>query len=443
MGMLREYILAPTSLFYSVVDFLLRRKKLLALIVVVFFTILGISVLCRGGIGPPPRRTDLTVFLRAAEAIRSGEHIYYVANARGWHYMYPPLFATLLMPFTKFPLLVNTTLWYMLSVASFFGTVILSSRFAEDRAAGMRASVMAALFCAPPLLEVMTRGQIDMMVVFLAVAVLYLYFAGRDVWAALLLAFAVVLKVSPLALIVVFFLVKKEWKFCAAFCLGGIFFTLVFPSLILGAERNWFFLTEWNRIMSHAASEAGHKSHIWQELINPFATDNLSLYSVFTRWAWPSEAALAGNSNFLIRWGVRVSGGAALLVLAFFSRGKADRKTMVLEYSLFSFLMIFISPVSSLHHFIFLFPMFFAAFLYLNDLPKGSALYRSISWGTFIAALTYLLGLSARKPFSAWGLPILGALVLWCVLLAVLIGRASMFYPDQKNKIRHAPGQNA
>ena len=283
--------------------------------------------------------------------------------------------------------------------------------------------MQAALFCIPPLLEVLvSRAQIDMMIVFLAVAVLYLYVNGKSVWAALALAFAVVLKVSPLAALFMFFIVKREWKLCAAFCLGGIFFALVFPSFVLGAERNWFFLTEWNRIMGHAVSETGYHSHIWEELMNPFATDNLSLYAVFTRWSWPSEAVLIANSNFLIRWGVRAFGVVALLALSFFSRGKTDQKRTILEYSLFSFLMIFISPVSSLHHFIFLFPMFFAAFLYLDDLPQGSFAYRSLSWGAVIAAVTYILGLAARDPFCAWGLPILGTLVFWCVLLVFLAG---------------------
>lgn len=420
-----KYLKNPIELVYLVVDFLLEHKRFLILIAVTFFGILGISVLFRGGIGPPPRRTDLTVFLRAAEAIQSGEHIYLVTNARGWSYMYLPLLAIMLTPFTSLPLLVNTSWWYLLSVASFFGMIFLSTRLIQNHRLGMRAAVMASLFCIPPLLEAATRGQPDIMVTFLAVAILYLYMQKKDVWAGLLFAFTVAFKFSPLAPLIVLFLVKRDWKVCASFFIGIILFVVVLPSLFIGTEQNWFFVTEWNRIMSHAVSEAGHESHLWAQVVTPFAEDNQSLYATITRWVWPSESVLVANSNSFLRWGVRAFSFLLLGLLAFLSRKKREevsREKLLLEYSLYTVLIFFASPVASLHHYIILYLMYLASFFYLEKVPRGSFSYQILSWGALIAFITYLLGLAARDPFCYWGFPVLGVLIFWCVLV-VFLGR--------------------
>jgi len=423
INFIRTNIKTPMDIVRVVTDFLLKYRWLLIFSAVTFFGIIGISVMFRGGIGPPPRRTDLTVFLRAAEALQSGENIYLVTNARSWSYVYLRLLARLLMPFTILPLLANTVIWYLVSVSAVLGMIFLSSRMIEDRGLGMRAGVMASLLCIPPLLEAFTRAQPDTILTFLAVAVLYFYLNKRLVLAGLILAFAVSMKVSPMVILFVFFLVKKEWKVCAFFCLGIFLFVFALPSLLIGTEQNWFFVTEWNRIMSHAVSDLGHQSHIWRQLVNPFANDNLSLYAVVTRWSWPSESVMVANSNALIRWGIRVFGGFLLLILAFFSRKKTqetDKKQVVLEYSLFSVIAFFASPVASFHHYVMMYLMFLATFFYLDSLPKGSFAHRALSWGAFISFLFYLLGLASRKPFCLWGLPVLGLLAFWTVLVIFL-----------------------
>jgi len=415
-------MITPVYFFSKIVDFILRHKRFFIFVVLVFFIVVGMSTLCRGGIGPPPRRTDLTVFLRGAEAILSGEDIYAVTNARGWHYVYMPLLAILLAPFARLPLLANTSLWYLLSVAAICWTVILSVRLAEDRRTGMRAAMLALIFCIPSLVETLTRGQVGALNVFLAIAILYLYARGWAVWAGVLFAFAVVLKPSPTAFIFLFFLVKREWKACAAAVLGVIFFVLAFPSLVIGADRNWLFLTEWNKILSYAVSSgAGEESRLWNQLATPIAWDNQSLYAVFTRWACPTESALIACGDFWQRWGVRVFGVAALSILAFVCGRKKPRtsgKRLILEYSLFLILMLLVSPVSEIHHFTVFFLLFFAVFLYLDELPRNSAAYQWLGWGVFIAALTQIFGYI--EPLNLWGLPALGALLIWCASFVFL-----------------------
>lgn len=412
----------PIALFSKIVDFLLRHKRLFLFIIVVFFLIVGISTLCRGGIGPPPARTDLTVFLRGAEAVKSGENLYGVTNDRGWRYVYLPLLAILLTPFTHIPLLLNTSLWYALSIASLCGAIFLSAGMARDRPAGMRSAVMAGIFCAPTLVESMTRGQLGVITLFLAIAVLYLYIKGRPIWAGILFAFAVVLKSSPLAPLLIFFLVKKEWKLCVSALIGIFFFAFALPSLTMGIRHNWSSLLELNRLLSHAISTDGNKSILWSQLATPLAWDNQSLYAVFVRWPWPTETEFAANSDFWVRWGVRAFGVASLAALAFISRKKNTRspaERIMLEYGLFLCLAILASPVTEIHHYAIFFALFLPVFLYLDKMARSSIFYHTLAWTSLIAGITQIM--CYIRPFGQWGLPAVGALLFWYASFVFLV----------------------
>ena len=47
---------------------------------------------------PTVHKTDFTVYTEASAAFFDGRDPYEVTNPRGWHYLYPPLFALMLAP---------------------------------------------------------------------------------------------------------------------------------------------------------------------------------------------------------------------------------------------------------------------------------------------------------------------------------------------------------
>src|SRR5689334_16039495 len=47
---------------------------------------------------PDRHKTDFTVYTEAGAAFFDGRDPYRVTNPRGWHYLYPPLFALLVAP---------------------------------------------------------------------------------------------------------------------------------------------------------------------------------------------------------------------------------------------------------------------------------------------------------------------------------------------------------
>src|SRR4051812_35861414 len=52
---------------------------------------------------PTAHKSDFTVYTEAGAAFFDGRDPYAVASPRGWHYLYPPLFAILVSPLANLP----------------------------------------------------------------------------------------------------------------------------------------------------------------------------------------------------------------------------------------------------------------------------------------------------------------------------------------------------
>ena len=177
------------------------------------------------------------------------------------------------------------------------GTVMLCRRFPEDARPAPWQIALAMIFCLPMFLNTLTRGQFGIISLFFEAAIFYNYLKQQKILIGLLLAFAVALKISPLAFLFFFFLMKREWKILLSTIVGfGLFFFLL-PSLVIGFHQNWELLKIWRGLMSISQSDTAYQHYLWGELFTPFAEDNQSIYAVITRFVWPSEAPFIGHSN--------------------------------------------------------------------------------------------------------------------------------------------------
>lgn len=423
------------------IEFILNRRWLGILLVLGLAVGVGISTFYRGAISPK-QRTDLTVFLIAGEMVAEGRagHMYGIENKRSWHYVYPPILAVLLAPVSKWPLASTVPLAYLLSLACLAGTVVLSRRFSENArpaktgrqghasvpgSLGCRPApwqiALAMFFCLPMFLNTLTRGQFGIISLFFMGAIFYNYLTRRKVLTGLLLALAVALKISPLAFLVFFFLIKREWRVLLSTLMGfGLFFFLL-PSLAIGFHQNWELLKIWQGLMSASQSDTAYHHYLWGELFTPFAGDNQSLYAVVTRLAWPSEAQFIGHSNTLVR--LITSGvGIVLLALPFIKSQKIstastqDPLRLLAEFSLFPMLMLFTSPVTQIHHYTVVYFLFLAAFMMMDRAPRGSWTRQCLEFSLWTCAISLTLGMIFSSA-GYWGAPLWGSMLLWGVVL--------------------------
>jgi hypothetical protein len=215
-----------------------------------------------------------------------------------------------------------------------------------------------------PILGDLHHGNINLLILFLIVAMFQAWRLGHDNLAGLLLGLAISYKVTP-ALFVPYFIYKRSWRMVGSTLLGLVLFLIVVPSLIVGPKFNLECLSMW-----------------WHRMLTPFLVEgnsspqeiNQSMVGVFTRLlteippgtnrydlhldvnivSWPTQVV-----SYLVK-GVTL---ALIGLLAFFCRTQAqDRRDprYLAEIALVALTMLFVSERSWKHHFVtLLFPYAF------------------------------------------------------------------------------------
>lgn len=194
--------------------------------------------------GAKYHRTDLTVYLAAAEALAAGGDPYAAASPRGWRYVYPPLLAVVARPLTALAAPDAALVVYALSVAA----LLLAAR-ALARGMGPRGPLavgLGMLACAPFVVQTLQRGQVTLVLLALQVLAWAALARGRGVRAGLLLAAGVGLRLTPLlpaAMAGLACLVRvgrgdrAAWRFPLGFAAGLVVAFVVVPVLALGPAR--------------------------------------------------------------------------------------------------------------------------------------------------------------------------------------------------------------
>ena len=165
------------------------------------------------------RMGDLTVFVRTAWAVRSGEDIYDVADEKGFHYQYAPLLAILMTPLADPPAGVDRTwvlpypviaaAWYVLNVFFLAIAVHWLASALEEHVGGSTAGPRSrdgrwwwlrlgpVLVCLLPIGHTLMRGQVNLLLLLLLCGMATATLRGRRLQSGLWLAGAICLKLIP------------------------------------------------------------------------------------------------------------------------------------------------------------------------------------------------------------------------------------------------------
>jgi alpha-1,2-mannosyltransferase len=161
-------------------------------------------------------------------------------------YPNPPIMALLLWPLAQLPPVAYAMLWFLLKSAMACLAVVLTFRMIEtpDRPLRVWAKVVVVLLSLRALESDLIHGNVNIFILFLLVAALFVFYRGKDFLAGLLLALAIACKLTPV-LFVPYFLWKRAWR-CLAGCAAGlVVFLFLVPGLFLGMQRNAVYLQSW------------------------------------------------------------------------------------------------------------------------------------------------------------------------------------------------------
>lgn len=237
---------------------LARPQKIGLCLLLLLVLLFGIWVEFRGAF-LHSRMTDAGVYLRAAWAVRNGKDLYSITDDRGWHYVYPPLFAVAMSPLADppagtsregyLPYAVSIGLWYVLTLMmGLLGVHILAK--ALEGTSGNPAIRGQPVFCRrwwalrilpvlillPAIGRGQMRGQVDMLLVFLLCMAGASILRGRRLLAGSWLAAAACIKIIPAFLLLLPFW-RRDVRMLSGSLICLVLGMVVIPVIVMGPDR--------------------------------------------------------------------------------------------------------------------------------------------------------------------------------------------------------------
>lgn len=400
------------------------------------------------------RMTDAGVFFRAAWALREGRDIYRTPDDRGWHYLYPSLFAIAMAPLADppsgeprdgyLPYPVSITLWTALNMALLWlASHWLASAIEESSPlTGPRgpprfsrwwwgARVIPILFCLIAAGSTLSRGQVNILLLLSISGAALAFVRGQSARAGLWLALAAVLKVFP-AFLLLYPLVRRDWRCLAGFAIGSAVGMLIIPSIVLGPSQMWALNLDWVQRVILPAFGIERLGDLADEFHGMEATDNQSFKAVLHSWLHLGEDAPPAPSPWT-RLAHFALGGAftlATLLAAGLHKGsprprppRDSGERTVLTLGLLCCVSLMLTPVVHLHYFILAMPLIAALVIpRMHASPTGELPARV--W--LLAAAYTAINLVPRLPWFAetrhLGVATIANIALWAIGFAALRG---------------------
>lgn len=200
---------------------------------------------------------DFEVFVNAGDKIIRGLNIYKPPFAQNLNYYYSPLFALLLAPFSGLPIMISQLAWIFFSYFLLYRIWVLCNEYFDtsiitDKQQQIWLLITFILSLRFILIDI---GFVQMTTFLLWATLQSLSFfkKGRYIKGATLLAFAINIKLLPLAFVLYLFY-RRQSKAALLTCLFYVVY-LYIPALYLGWSKNNLLLHDWFTLLNPTKKE--------------------------------------------------------------------------------------------------------------------------------------------------------------------------------------------
>lgn len=426
---------------------LTKVQKICLCLLVALSLMFGAWVELRGAL-QKTRKTDVGVYLRAAWAVRTGKDLYSITDDRGWHYIYPPLLAIIMVPLADpphnasragyLPYEVSLGLWYVLTLIMGFCGVHILAKALEDTSidSSVRGQpafcqrwwalrILSILILLPAIGRGQMRGQVDMLLVLLLCVTAASLLRNRRFRAGLWLSGAICIKMIP-AFLLLLPTWRRDWRMLSGSVMGLVFGMIVIPIIAMGPDRVFAGYHDFYGDTILAGISGNTKGLLGGELTGIASTDSNAPMVILHNIMHPITASrpeVAATGVRLAHWLI----GFLLTIITLFAAGwknsgryfsgrvEATPREIVFLGSLL-LIMFIISPVFSPHYVSIALPLITVLLSTIWDLYS----YPNIPWGWkvlfWLLVMSHLLTSIDRWIFwylRDFGLVLLTTLLLW------------------------------
>ena len=400
-------------------------KKIIISIAIAGFMALGVYTTWRTHNGS----TDFDTFYYAARHVIDRVPLY--APIKGVSpYIYPPFFACLISPLALLGLEAASFLWYILSLALFAVSMVISAILIFGHT-NIRRIWDSALFLPKAMFLVLAGAifidnisllQSNILLFFAVVTGLYYFKKRRFMVGGMLFGLAISIKLLP-ALFLAYFIVKRKFKMAVSCLIWIAVFTLIVPALFLGPKGTLDSLAAWNGSMFTRSISNIPNDDMMGQMFNPV---NQSITASLSRWLIKNDGPILFWKNncykkyphLLANFQGPLSRSSALAIsyviefllvaatLRYCMRRKKGGESSVLnsEFALVFIASLFLDPFLKTPHLIF---TIFPAMLIVSRI-KG----RHLQYFAFAAAVILYISLGV-KLFRIFGFGTISLLLLW------------------------------
>jgi hypothetical protein len=386
---------------------------------------------------------DFPVYYSAGRSLLEGRTDLYAPDfARGpvMDYRYPPFFLLLFYTLWLLPYKLAAYIWYLFSIIQIAACVVAVKRLVTKQRSGRIVLGVSILAVSQYFVMILHYGNAHLLAVSLLFAAYYFLAKDRQATAALLMALAITVKITPV-LLLPYFAIKRRWKYLFLTTLFLVALNLT-PAAYFGLEKNSELIATWYR---HVIAD--------QEFHETNGPINLSLKGQLRRYF--SEVAYSERVDGDVRYPavnlfslpkekvdriwVAIATLFFLAVLALlWWRTKATGRGRIeggpnqvsgdrldpLEFGLLICAMLFVGPLTSKIYFIsLLWPVvFLASFAFNSGSKEGRRARRVLTLVAILNSVLPLLpGRSTQRLLLVLGLDFYVNLLLMASLLQVLI----------------------
>lgn len=298
----------------------------------------------------------------------------------------PPVMPILLSPFAALDGKWAMASWFVFKAVATALVLAWMLRVGDELAGGLPTWAAAAglALAARPVMGDLLHGNVNLWILFLAVAAVVCYRAQRDVAAGLLLSLAIACKLTP-ALLAAYFAWKREWRLTAATAVGLALWLLVVPAAFLGWDRNLSLLEHWADVMVWPYAAEGKVETLQTNQSAAGLLYRLFTHTDVSQTPWRASfvsISVADVDPDALGWIWMGLVAIAMLALGWVCRGRVDDRRgwrLWHELGLVMLAMLLVSERSWKHHFVWLLPI-----------------------GLVLAASAARLGRSPADRFRAW-----------------------------------------